>query len=338
MALSEAEELELLELEEAEAQAGGQTPPGSNPPAELTPPESKTRRFIRGTANALPIIGGIGGSFVAPVAGTAAGAAAGLGVKEAILSSLGDQKPELDEVVGRVAKGTAIDTALTLTGLKAAKYLGKGAVLAKNLVTKPGAAEVAQAGKEALLKVGERGAEHLASARVAKEAAKKGLIEAEEKAGLHFQSTPGFEELLRDPKKMAEFSQRIGRLAKRTPEELSQSVSSEQLQLFRKIAQEGEKVSNLSDIAKSQLREGKGVFTEALGRSEKGIGEALGKFRDADKVVGEIPGQIKRKLVATKRYGEKELLDAKALDKKRKVVKGLAKAAAVYLGAKTLFK
>ena len=164
------------------------------------------------------------------------------------------------------------------------------------------------------------------------------MISAEEKAGLHFESTPGFEDLLRDPKKMAEFSQKIGRLAKRTPEELSQLVPSEQLQLFRKIAQEGGKVSNLSDIAKSQLRQGKDVFTQALGKSEKGIGEALGKYRDADKVVGEIPSEIKSRLLKTKALNEKNLLDAKALDKKRKVVKGLAKAAAYYIGAKTLFK
>jgi hypothetical protein len=352
MALSEAEELELLQLEEDEALAGGQTPQESNPPADLTPPESKTRKFIRGVANALPTVGGIGVPAVAAIgsgglslpatAGLAGvGAAGGTAAKQLILRALGDTEgvPNTPlEAAKDIGVTGATDAVLTYTGGKFLKGAGKALKLGKDLITKPGAAEVAQLGKEALVKVGERGAEKLALARATKEAAKKGLIAAEEKAGLHFASTPGFEDMLRDPKKMAEFTQKIGRLSARTPEELAQSVPSEQLQLFRKIAQEGEKVSSLSDIAKSEMRRGKDIFTQALGMKEKGIGEALGKFRDADKVVGEIPGEIKSRLLKTKMLNEKELFDAKSLDKKRRVVKGLAKAAAYGLGAKAILK
>lgn len=365
---------------------GGETPSQPQMAAEAAPSsepvhpeESKGRKFARKVANALPTVGGIGGGIAlgipgtvfgvgvggipAAAAGAGIGAAGGTAAKQLILRALGD-KEGVPQTSGEAAKEIgfegAKDAALTYTGAKVLKGIGKGGMLIKDLVTKPGAAEVALAGKEgleelekaAMRKIGdvtEKGAEKLALARSTREAAKKGLIEAEEKAGLHFESTPGFESFIKDPKKMAEFSQKIGRLAKQTPEELAQSIPSEQLQLFRKIAQEGEKVSGLSDIANSQLRNGKDVFTRALGIQEKGIGESLGKFRDADKVVGEIPAELKSRLVAQKARNlsdisakklsnAREVLDAKSLDKKRKVIKGLAGAAAGYLGLKSLLK
>lgn len=333
-----------------EHQSTGQTPLESNPPAApAQPEESKARRFIRKGANALPTVMGIGvpagaalvsggTSLPATALLSGASAAAGEGIKQAILSSLGDQAPTLAEAALPVVKEGAKTAALTYAGGKVFQGLGKGVGLAKDLITKPGAAEVAQLGKEKLLEVGERGAEKLALARATREAAKKGLITAEEQAGLHFQSSPGFEDLIRDPKKMAKFTEKIGRLASKTPEELAQTIPSEQLQLFRKIAQEGEKMSNLSDIAKSQLRQGKDVFTQALGKAEPKMGEALSGFRDADKVAGEIPSQIKDKLVSTKMQNARDLFDAKSLDKKRKVIKGLTGAAAGYLGLKSIFR
>lgn len=338
-------------------QAGGQTPSQPQNQAESTPSgdvskpkESRPRRFLRATANALPMAGAVGFPTVAALttAGTSLPATAGLAglggmtgeaAKQLILRGLGDtegvpQTPE--EAAKKIGVTGAKDAAITLVGGKVLQGAGKALKLGKDLITKPGAAEVAQAGKEALVNIGERGAEKLALARSTKELAKKGLIEAEETAGLHFESTPGFERLIADPKKMAAFTEKIGRLAKRTPEELSQLLDSKTLQLFRKVAQEGEKISTLSDIAKSQLRHGKDVFTQALGVTEKGIGKALGRFRDADKVVAEIPSQIKENLVKQKLRTGREVLGAKSLDRKRKVIKGLAGAAAGYLGLKSI--
>lgn len=385
MALSEAEELELLELEEAEALSGGQTPQGSQP----TPEKSGLDRAVQisegvtgtlgkivepftsrlgkalsavkqksdeaadreaelsGQKGVLPIsamvpaipsmlIDALGvpdraGEYIAEKGGEMGfpktAAAIGTGVSMA---------PDIAAGIGGIAKRGAIAESLKGMGKFAADK--SGVTLAKDLITKPGAAEVTQAGKEGIAALRSQGAEKLNLARQTREAAKKGLIEAEEKAGLHFESTPGFEKLLKDPKKMSEFTQKIGRLANRTPEELAQLVPSEQLQLFRKVAQEGEKVSGLSDIANSQLRRGKDTFTQALGLKEKGVGEALGKFRDADKVVGEIPGQIRSKLDAKKLQNSRDVMDARKLDRKRKIVKGLAGAAAGYLGLKSIFK
>lgn len=385
MALSEAEELELLQLEEDEAQGGGQTPLGSQRTPEKTglekavgiseavtgtlgkivePITSRIGRALAavkqksdeaadreaelsGQKGVLPIsamvpaipsmlIDALGvpdraGEFIAEKGGKMGfpntAAAIGTGVAMA---------PDIAAGAAGIAKRGAIAASLKGAGKFAADKTG--VTLAKDLITKPGAAEVTQVGKEALAEISERGASKLNLARETREAAKKGLISAEEKAGLHFESTPGFEELLKNPKKMSEFSQKIGRLAKRTPEELAQLVPSEQLQLFRKVAQEGEKVSGLSDIANSQLRQGKDIFTQALGIKEKGIGQALGGFRDAEKVVKEIPGEIKGRLTKQKLQNSQNVLDAKKLDRKRKIVKGLAGAAAGYLGLKSIFK
>jgi hypothetical protein len=359
-----------------EHQAGAQTPPESNPPAESTPSDphagdSKTRKFIRGVANALPTVGGIGAPIVgaigtggvslpATAALAGAGAAAGEGIKQAILSSLGDQKPTLAEAALPVVKEGATTAALTYAGGKLFQGAGKGVKLAKDLITKPGAAEVALAGQQALtdltaagqkalVNAGERGAEKLAAARAVKEAAKAGLIDAEEKAGLHFLATADFEAAISDPKRVARVAESLGRLTNKSPEELSKLLSPEQLQNARKFAQEAEKMTGLSDIAKSQLRNGKDVVTQALGISQPEIGQQLGRFREADKVLGEIPGEIKDKLLKTKLQNEadfagakiqnaKNLFEAKSLDRKRKIVKGLAGAGAAYLGAKSLFK
>lgn len=374
MALSEAEELELLELEEAEAASGGTNTPGA-PQTGLDKAVAASNKVNNAVSTLFKPVGMAVGAIKEgsdaladklaesghPILGLqAAGpsmAIEGLGKGMELLDKAGEKTAEFGGRMGFPKTGAAVGTAISMApdlaagagaiakraliaeGLKAGgRKIMSPARFAKDLVTKPSAAEATQIGKESLRSISERGGEKLALARETKEAAKKGLIEAEEKAGLHFESTPGFESLLKDPKKMSEFTQKIGRLAKQTPEALAQSVPSEQLQLFRKIAQEGEKVSGLSDIANSQLRHGKDVFTRALGIKEKGMGEALGKYRDAGKVVDEIPGEIKERLLKQKTANERAVLSAKSLDKKRKVIKGLAKGVAGYLAAKSIFK
>lgn len=376
MALSEAEELELLELEEAEAQEAGQTPLESNPPAELTPSDpnagdSKTRKFIRGVANALPTVGGVAGGVALGLPGTvfgmgvggipAAAAGAGLGAgagtagKQLILRALGDTEG-VPQTMGEAAKeigvNAAKDAAITAAGGLVLKGGVRAARLGKALITKPSAIEAGQLGKEALEEISSRGGQKLALARQTNEAAKKALIKAEEKGGFHFESTPEFEVFVKDPKKLADFSQKIGRLAKKTPEELAQALDTQTLQRFRKIAQEGEKFSQaysrvnpekaLSDISESQLRQGKDVFTQALAIKDKGFGEALSRFRDTEKVVKEIPGQIREQLTKRKVRIGRNVTDARTLDRKRRVIKGLAKSAAYGLGGfgilKSIFK
>lgn len=321
------------------------------------PKESKARSFTRKVAKALPVAGATAGGIALGIPGTVFGmgvggvpsAAVGAGIggaggeamKQLILRSLGDTEG-VPQTSGEAAKDIGIEggkqAAITYFGGKALQGVGKGAMLAKDLITKPGAGEVALAGKEALMDVASRGAEKYALAQATKEAAKKGLIDAEEKAGLHFLSTSEFEKAIADPKRVAKVAESLGRLANKTPEELSQLLSPEQLQNARKFAQEAEKVTGLSDIAKSHLRFGKNQFAEALGKLKPEVGEQLSRFREADKVVGEIPGQTRELLAKTKLKNAADLLDARNLDKKRRIAKGVAATVGGYLGVKSLLK
>lgn len=246
--------------------------------------------------------------------------------------------PDIAAGAAGIAKRAAIGRGLQSAGKSVAETAMAPGRFAKDLVTKPNVAEATNLGKEALVGISEKGGQKLALARETRDTAKTGLIKAEEKTGLHFESTPEFESMLKDPKRMSKFSQVIGRLAKRTPEELAQTVDTQTLQQMRKLAQEGEKVSGLSDIANAQMRQGKDVFTRALGKAEPEVGKALDTFREADKVVSELPKELRGRLEAQKMRNAKDVLSAKALDKKRKVIKGLLKSAAYYLGAKSIFQ
>lgn len=242
--------------------------------------------------------------------------------------------PDIAAGAAGIAKRSAIAGSLKAAGKTAAEAATSPLRFAKDLVVKPNVAEATQLGKEALSDVAEQGGRKLSMAKEVRDTAKKGLIESETKAGLHYQSTPEFEELIRDPKRMSKFTETVGRLSKKSPEELAQVLEARELQSIRKVLQEGEKVSGLSDIAKAQMREGKDVFTRALGKSKPEVGEALQNFRDADRVVGEIPRETRMKYDAQKMKNSKNVLDAKSLDRKRRIIKGLAKSAAYALGLK----
>ena len=143
MALTPQEELELLQLEEEEAQAGGQTSPTAQPEQPQTPPESKMRGFARKVAGALPVAGAVGLPTVAalgsggtslPASALLAGLGGGAGVagKQMILRALGDK--DVPQTSGEAAKEIGIegakDAALTFLGGKALQGAGKVAKVA----------------------------------------------------------------------------------------------------------------------------------------------------------------------------------------------------------------
>jgi hypothetical protein len=125
-----------------EHQSGQQPPVESNPPAESpAPTESKARQFIRKGANALPTVMGIGvpagaalvsGGASLPATALLAGssAAAGEGIRQAILSSLGDQAPTLAEAALPVVKEGVTTAGLTYLGGKALQGVGKAGKIA----------------------------------------------------------------------------------------------------------------------------------------------------------------------------------------------------------------
>lgn len=142
---------EMLAAFKAKYQSGNQTPLESSP--SPVPEESGAKKFIRGVADNLPLIGGIGLPGVAAIgtgglsipasAGLAGlGAAGGEGFKQLILRGLGDKVPntptEAAMDIGKEGAKTAAITATGLGVLKGAGNLGK-VVFAKS-VPKAGAA------------------------------------------------------------------------------------------------------------------------------------------------------------------------------------------------------
>lgn len=307
------------------------TPLASNPPAELTPPESKTRRFARGVAKALPVAGAIGGSFVAPIAGTAAGAAAGAGVKEAILSALGDRpealipgleedRPTLLKTVGRVGEEAGLAGLFGVAG----KGLSAGGKFIKGAVTGTRPEAVRAVTQEAIETIGREGGEELIKRRGTAELAKKGLIEAEEKAGLHFKTSPEFEKLLGDPQRLAKDVQSLSRLTEQGPQKIAQNLEPENIQALRKLLQEAEKSSTLSDIAKSEMRRAKGILVEALKIKKPEVVEPLGKLFKAEESVRSFPKALQQQIKSRRVQGTKEMAEAIKNEKRRKVLQGLA--------------
>lgn len=383
MALTEAEELELLELEAAQAQGGDQTPP-SDEPAQPQTKLDKAAAFSKKVTDLLskplaPIgaaMGAVeqGSNELAnklaesghPILGMHAAGPAVLaeGLRKPFewMNKAGEKIAEKGGEIGvppEIAAGAgtlvqmAPDIAMGVEGIakramlanlakegmsSAGEVITKPFSAAKELITHPKAMDVAQLGKEKLVDIGERGAEKLNLARETEAAAKQGLIGAEEEAGLHFQSSPEFEAFIGDPKKLAGFSQKVSRIAKLGPEQLARTVDSQTLQTLRKVAQEGEKVTNLSDIAKAQMRDAKDVITQALGQAEPKIGEQLGRFREAGKVVKEIPGETKGKLLTQKMQNAQDVLKAKKVEQTRKLVKSALAATGAYMGFKSIFK
>lgn len=331
--------------------------------APATPQESPLKSFARKVANALPTAGAIGVPAVAGIATeglslpataglSAAGGAGGEAAKQLILRALNAKdtsdfftNPSLGPDAGTAAKDIGVegakDAALTYAGGKllppVGEAIGKAAGYARKLAFAPGAEEVGQAGKEAIADIAAKGAEKLGLARETAQAGKEGLISAEEKAGLHFGSTPEFEGLVKDPDEMAKFVESKFNLLKgRTPQQLAQEVDPQTLQTLRKVAQEGEKMTNLSDIAKSQLKQIKSTTTAALGEAEPEIGDALKTYHTANDVAAGIPAEIKANIAAQKLRNSQNVIDAKKLENTRKLIKAGLAAGGAYLGFKKL--
>lgn len=327
------------------------------------PAESPLKSFVRKAANYLPTVGAIGVPAAAGIATeglslpatsglAAAGGAGGEAAKQLILRALNAKNtsdfftnPTLGPSAGDAAKDIGIegakDAALTYAGGKllppVGEALGKAGGFAKKLIFAPGASEVGQAGKEAIADIAAKGAEKLGLAQETAAAGKAGLISAEEKAGLHFGSTPEFEGLVKNPDEMAKFVESKSNLLKgRTPQQLAQEVDPQSLQTLRKVAQEGEKMTDLSDIAKSQLKQIKTTTTAALGEAEPEVGDALKTYHTANDVAAGVPAEIKARIAAQKLTNSQNVIDAQKLENTRKLIKAGLATAGAYLGVKKL--
>jgi len=332
MALTEAEELELLELEETEALTGGQTPLESNPP-------SKTRRFLGGTVQALPFVGGISGDIAGGPVGAALGAAAGTGYKQLIQRGLEAETPgqfftdpTIGPTAGEAAKEMALagGTAALTSGVF--RGIGKGAKAIKKLATKPSAAEVRITNQEALQALAAKGGDELAALREITGKAKSALIKAEEKAGLHFRTSEGFERALSSPQTIAKVNTIATRLADRGSKYISENLNPKEIQSLRKFLQEAEKKSGLSDIAKSEMRRAKGKLVESLKLQKPEVVMPLDDLAAAKLAEKQFPKVLRERLSSQRIKGGKDVLEGIKFDKRRKVLKALAAAGAAGTG------
>jgi hypothetical protein len=321
---------------------GGETPPGAQMPAQNEP--SKAHKVMKKVAEMLPTAGGIGGGIALGVPGTVFGmgvgglpsAAAGAGIgaaggtaaKQMILRALGETEG-VPQTSGEAAKEIgwegAKDAALTYVGGKAIGGAAKALKYGKRLVTGPGVEEARALGMEAVEGLKSAGADELLALKEAAKAAKGGLIKAEEKAGLHFASTPEFEAALRDPMKVAKNLEKLSRSLDKTPEEIAESMTPESLQNLRKYLQEAEKSSGLSDIATSQMKALKGKLVKALSISKPEIVEPLGNLAKAEEAVKELPKTIRKRIAEQRIKNVRSTGEAKSLETTRKLIKTAAK-------------
>jgi hypothetical protein len=382
MALTEAEELELLELEAAQGQGGDQTPP-SDEPAQPQTKLDKAAAFSKKVTDLLskplaPIGAAMGaveqGSnemanklaesghpILAMHAAGPAVLAEGLRKPFDWMNKAGEKvaekggewgvPPEIAAGAGTLVQ-MAPDIAMGAEGIAKRAMLAnlakEGMSAAGEVVTKPLSAAkkfvfadmpeaVAQAGKEKIADISAHGGEKLNAARDLAKEAKEGLIGAEEKAGIHFTATPTFEALLQQPQEIMKFIETKLPIIKQGAQQLAQTVDSQSLQTIRKIAQEAEKSTGLSDIAKAHLREIKQVTTEALGKNEPAVAEQLSRMHEAEAQVKGIPKEIKDSILKQKLKTGQDVVDAKSIANKKKLIKAGLLGTGAVMGYKHFF-
>lgn len=236
--------------------------------------------------------------------------------------------PDIAAGAAGIAKRGAIAESLKGVGRTATAPLR----FAKDTITKPGAAEARLATQEAIEGIKETGASELAKRRGVASTAKDELIGAEENAGLHFKTSPEFETLLKDPKRVAKDVQVLSRLTEKGPEYLAQTLEPRELQSLRKFLQEAEKSSGLSDIAQSEMRTSKGILVKALERTTPEIVEPLRKLSKAERAVKEFPSELRKQVSGRRLQGAKDVLEGRKIDRRRKILRALAAAGAAGTG------
>lgn len=301
--------------------------------AKAPPEESTARKNTRRVAKALPFVGGAVGSLAGPVIGTGIGTAAGAAVREAILSSLGDQAPSLGEVTGRVVGEGALGALAggALKGVAAGGRFVRGAF-------RPGAAEARVAGREAAQAASRAGGEELAALRATAEAKKKALIEAERKAGLHFETSPGFEEAVANPKVAARTIENVRGLAKRGEEKLADATQPEQIQSIRKFFQEAKKKGALSDIADAEMRDLEGFLVRTLGKQRPDVVQPLGELAAAEKAVSAFPGILRERIKTLGTQTARNVAEGQKNERRRRILKTLATGVAAGAGLGALIR
>lgn len=275
----------------------------------------------------------------------------GAGKAMELLDKAGEKTAEFGGRHGFPKTGAALGTAISMApdiaagasaiakrqliaqGLRGAgRAVTSPARFMKDILTKPGAAEARLAAQESMEGLKAAGADELAGLRNAAGEAKKALISAEEKAGLHFKTSPEFETLLKDPKRVAKNVEILSRLTEQGSSKIAQNLAPKEIQSLRKFLQEAEKSSGLSDIAQSEMRKAKGVLVDALKQKTPEVVAPLDKLSKAEEAVRGHAGEMRKRVSAERLKGAKSVLEGRTIDKRRKIVKALATAATAGTG------
>lgn len=310
-----------LEAAIAEYQASESTP--TIPTKTKEPEEGKGKKFARRVAQALPIVGGIavpaaaaigtGGLSLPATAGlAAAGGAAGQGVKEAILSAIGDQRPTLAEATGRVARTAAIEGGTTLIGGGLFKGAGAGFKAGKRILFSPGkeAAEAAVAAEIAPFKTqATKLAEEIAGMGDEAVTRKRAIEASLEKSGPRIgeiEKSLGIAVDILPEERAAEiasqpgrdqFMRMVGELAKKTPEELRLIPAAER-NILRKMGEEVVDKGGRDEAEKlvtAQFDRGLKKIGDSLDLDSPDLGAARSAFKAGKEELKKLPELIRQK-------------------------------------------
>ena len=141
------------------------------------------------------------------------------------------------------------------------------------------------------------------------ESSSKGALEASEKSmGVSFKPSPSFEKLRQSPEFLSKLTERFGRqFGEKTPEEISQIISPERIQTYRKFGQEG--TTRVSGPLRARLQQMREKAANALESVSNEFSEARSRFKDVKDVLKDLPIETKRKLkgVADQIKNEKQV-------------------------------
>lgn len=186
-------------------------------------------------------------------------------------------------------------------GVKSAGEAATGALEAAGETTvgqairQTGAKEVAQISEKLAEVPLKQTAKKTLATAIQKEAGKAiGAAEKELGIGVKDTSSTVMRKVTGNPDKLTRFSDRIKPLLEKGAEWLAEHGTPEQLQLFRKTASQGVKQAGtlIDDGTKATLAEANQVFGQALEKKSANFADAMGRYKEATKVLEELPAQF----------------------------------------------
>lgn len=159
------------------------------------------------------------------------------------------------------------------------------------------------------------------AAELSLKASGKEIQKAEEALGIgqKTRDTQSIASIIKSPEKLSKFADRASKLADKGADWLAERSTPEALQFYRKAAQDGAKAAGktLPTEARNKLFQVNKVFTEAIGKTKEGSGagfdKAVNTYNEMDKLVRAMPKEFTKE----KKMLEAALARAKALKERQ---------------------